>query len=93
MGTNRNEVLHKTINPYFNKATLGVRGAYAILCLLFYLHNKKKFTDSENYSAISHVIDSASVQTVYHDHFYHSGCKLESKGPIPAINLFGEQTK
>ena len=78
MVTNRNEVLHKTINPYFNKATLGVRGAYAILCLLFYLHNKKKSADDDNYSAMS--LHSASVQTVYHDHFYHSGFCEEQIG-------------
>ena len=41
-GTNRNEALHKHINPYFRKSRLGVQAAYALLCLLFYMHNKRK---------------------------------------------------
>lgn len=41
MGTNRNEALHKNINPFFSKPRMSVHMAYALLTLLFYFHNER----------------------------------------------------
>ena len=40
-GTNRNENLHRFINPYFRRCRMGIPLALALLTILFHHHNKK----------------------------------------------------
>ena len=40
-GTNRNEYLHKTINPFFSRCRIGIPLALALLTILFHRHNKR----------------------------------------------------
>ena len=65
-GTNRNEALRKHINPYFCKSRLGVQAAYALLRLLFYMHNKRKSDVLE----IS--VPNLRFLPISHDHTYLS---------------------
>lgn len=41
-GTNRNENLHRLINPYFKRSRMGIPLALALLTILFHRHNQKK---------------------------------------------------
>lgn len=43
-GTNRNENLHRFINPYFRRCRMGIPLALALLTILFH-HNNKKHSD------------------------------------------------
>ena len=40
-GTNKNENLHKNINPFFSRCRMGIPLALALLSILFYHHNLK----------------------------------------------------
>lgn len=40
-GTNRNEALHKTINPHFRQSRIGIALAVALISILLYHHNSK----------------------------------------------------
>ena len=40
-GTNRNENLHKIINPFFSRCRIGIPLALALLTILFHRHNKR----------------------------------------------------
>ena len=40
-GTNRNENLHKTINPFFSRCGIGIPLVLALLTILFHRHNKR----------------------------------------------------
>ena len=81
IGTNRNEALHKHLNPYFHKSRLGVHAAYALLCLLFYIHNKKVSDSSDS----SPVVPS-NAQSIAHDHSYlrneHFGIVGKNRHPL-----------
>ncbi len=65
IGTNRNEALHKNINPYFKTARLGVQVAYALLFLLFWIHNNRTTSSNESTSS-----NDTLQKTVCHDHSY-----------------------
>ena len=78
VGTNRNEALHRHLKPYFNKARLGVQAGYALLCLLFWLHNKKASSSSE----MQPLLPNSSQLSVSHDHAY---IKKETFGIVAKI--------
>lgn len=40
-GTNRNENLHRSINPFFSRCRMGIPLALALLTVLFHRHNQK----------------------------------------------------
>ena len=40
-GTNRNENLHKIINPFFSRCRIGIPLALALLTILFHRHSKR----------------------------------------------------
>ena len=40
-GTNRNENLHRNINPFFKRCKMGLPLALALLTILFHRHNQK----------------------------------------------------
>ncbi len=63
IGTNRNEALHRHLNVYFNKARLGSQTGYALLCLLFWFHNKRSSSSSEKQQ-----LPNSSQSSVLHDH-------------------------
>ena len=44
-GTNRNENLHKSVNPFFSRCRMGIPLALALLTILFFQHNQKQSTD------------------------------------------------
>ena len=44
-GTNRNEALHKTINPHFRQSRIGISLAVALISILLYHHNSKRGDD------------------------------------------------
>lgn len=69
LGTNRNEALHRHLNPYFIKTRLGVQAGYAFLCLLLWLHNRKVLctSDQSEASPDSEVCHNSSMS---HDHTY-----------------------
>lgn len=77
MGTNRNEALHKNINPYFSQSRLSVHMAYALLSLLFHCHNEhasKRLhlsTVDDTGSAYNDPTTSPDVNhAISHDHTY-----------------------
>ena len=92
VGTNRNEAIHRHINPYFNKSTLGVHSAYALLCLLFFMHNRKiGVKRSSNSSSAGGVATSNSRieelrLAVSNDHSYMAKEKFGIVGKVEAIN-------
>lgn len=72
IGTNKNEALHKHINPYFRKSRLGVQAAYALLCILFYLHNKKIARNEPSQQSVQSCQSGFRTCPVTHDHPYDS---------------------
>ena len=57
-GTNRNENLHRSINPFFSRCRMGIRLAMALLTVLFHRHNQKL-------SPASTAISILSVRALY----------------------------
>ena len=52
-GTNRNENLHHSINPFFSRCRMGIRLAMALLTVLFHRHNQKLSPASTAISILS----------------------------------------
>ncbi len=78
IGTNRNEALHRHLNVYFNKARLGSQAGYALLCLLFWFHNK-----TSSFSSEKQQLPNSSQSSVLHDHAY---IKKEKFGIVAKIS-------
>ena len=66
-GTNRNENLHRFINPYFRRCRMGIPLALALLTILFHHHNKKYTNMQYILSAKANYVtkDTATDQDVY----------------------------
>jgi hypothetical protein len=77
LGTNRNEALHRRINPYFSTSRMGIRTAYALLMVLFVAHNSKNRLDKTPMRS--------ALSVVYHDHTYAKALK-EHLGLMPKDN-------
>ena len=86
IGTNRNEALHRFLNPYFNSKTrLGVQTGYALLCVLFWLHNKKISSKA-----------TSICSSISHDHTYIKkelfGVVSKEQSPqSPSANFWGSK--
>lgn len=50
-GTNRNETIHRCINPFFRRYRMGIPLAVALLTILFHHHNQKSGSGSSILSA------------------------------------------
>ena len=84
MGTNKNEALHRRINPYFSTSRMGVRTAYALLMVLFVAHNSSVRKLKNNGKTCANTIKNP-LSMVYHDHSYAKPLK-EHLGLIPKDN-------
>ena len=71
MGTNRNEALHKYINPFFTQSRMSVHMAYALLTLLFFCHNAKT---RENQNAYSLSASQAKKEFFCYNAHGHNTC-------------------
>ena len=70
-GTNRNENLHRTLNPFFSRCRMGIPLALALLTALFHRHNQKLSNTDTCYSILS-----ARTQVV------SKPCQCESFGVV-----------
>ena len=52
-GTNRNENLHRTLNPFFSRCRMGIPLALALLSALFHRHKQKLSNTDTCYSILS----------------------------------------
>ena len=52
-GTNKNENLHRCINPFFSRCRIGIPLAVALLTVLFHRHNQKLSTTATDCSILS----------------------------------------
>ena len=88
-GTNRNENLHRKINPFFCRCRFGVPLALALLTMLFHQHNNKKDPTLSILSAKASYKTSSSISNEHHAKF-----GIINKTEIPYINswVFGTQT-
>ena len=82
-GTNRNETLHRCINPFFRRCRMGIPLAVALLTILFHHHNCKSGSVSSILSArASYNQDIATA-----DH--HTRFRQKTQSPYINSWIFG----
>lgn len=54
-GTNKNENLHRMVNPFFSRCRMGLPLVLALLTILFHRHNQKLSSDPKTPLPIVHV--------------------------------------
>ncbi len=64
-GTNRNENLHRSINPFFSRCRMGIPLAMALLTILFHKHNLKMSNGQAIFSARAQCKRSSDESTTY----------------------------
>lgn len=92
-GTNRNEALHRHINPFFDCSRMSVQLALAMLTFLFFCHNQKNEpSKSVVHNAYATALEAAknkyygkntALQNLQHDHTFNT---IETFGIVPDVH-------
>ena len=89
VGTNRNENLHRCINPFFSRCRMGIPLAVALLTILFHHHNQKS-------GCVPLILSARALykRDSCHSEDHHANFGIIKKTQIPYINswVFGQCT-
>ena len=90
-GTNKNENLHRCINPFFSRCRIGIPLAVALLTVLFHRHNQKLSTTATDCSILSARSLYSRVSNFSNEDNFCFG--IIKKTNIPDIDnwIFGKQ--